>query len=253
MGAFPARETDFAFWIWLPDEKRKRAWSALILSYLARNRIPYQELGNLIDRIAFSQTLLFGKFAITQLLSLYQKQYRRGYNAALSAEERAVFSWWYETIISFTPRISRPLSRKFDWLLYTDAATNPPCICDLLFDPRKTSISLDAQLVAFARPWIHWFKHTCLIFGLELLVLAAFVEDCGPRLAGRPIWIYMDSKNCFSAMTRDDSNTEDIAIPVGRIRDTLHRYHISAWFSRVSSKQNPADFPTRAKTALSGF
>ena len=34
-------------------------------------------------------------------------------------------------------------------------------------------------------------------------------------MAGKSIWIYMDSNNCLSAVTRGDSNTEAIAILVG--------------------------------------
>ena len=112
-GTYPAKETDFVLRICLPGDKKK-AWSALILSYMAHNRISYQELEKLIDRLTFSKTLLFGKFARTQLRPLYQKQYRRVYNATLSAEERAVFTWWHETIISFPPRVCRPLSKKFE-------------------------------------------------------------------------------------------------------------------------------------------
>ena len=134
-----------------------------------------------------------------------------------------------------------------DWLLYTDAASNPPCICALLFVPRKGTNGLDSQRVAFVRPWAQLFRQTCLIFGLELLALAAFVEDFAPHLAGQSIWIYMDNNNCLSAMTRGDSNTEAVAILVGRIWGTLQRYHISAWFSRIPSKLNPADLPTRDK------
>ena len=149
---------------------------------------------------------------------------------------------------SFSLRLSLfSLPPTHDWLLYTDAATNPPCICALLFDPRKAVAGLDTQRVAYVRPWTQLFKQTCLIFGLGLLALAAFVEDHGPRLAGKSIWIYMDNNNCLSAMTRGDSNTEAIAILVGRIWGTLQRYHISAWFSRIPSKLNPADLPTRNK------
>ena len=151
----------------------------------------------------------------------------------------------------FPPRVCRPLAKKFDWLLYADAATNPPCICALLFDPWEAGASLDTQMVAFVRPWTQMFKQTCLIFGLELLALAALAEDHGPRLAGQSIWLYMGNNKCLSAMTRGDSNTEAIAVVVGRIWGTLQRYRISAWFSRIPSKMNPADPPTMAKNCPS--
>ena len=215
------------------------------MSYLTQNKIAFQELGKLIGRMSFSQTMLFGEFARTQLRPLYQKQYREVYNATLSADDRAILTWWHGAIISSSPRVCRPLSRKFDWLVYTDAASKPPCICDPLFDPHQGRPKLDAQLTAFVRPRTHLFKKTCLILGLELLALAAFLEDYAPFLAGRSVWIYMDNNNCLSAVTRGDSNADAIAILVGRIWGAIQKRHISAWFSRAPSKQNPADLPTR--------
>lgn len=243
-GTFPSKSNGSSLSICLPIPKKK-AWAALIASYLAQNRLSYQELEKLIGRLSFSQTMLFGKFARTQLRPLYQKQHRRIYNAALSTAERAVLLWWHDIIIAFSPRICRPLSTKFDWLIYTDAASNPPNICALLFDPKTGKAKLDTIKTAFVRPWAHVFKKTCLIFGLELLALTACMEDWAPFLAGRSIWVYMDNNNCLSAVTRGDSNAEAIAVLVSRLWDTLQRHHIAAWFSRVPSKLNPADFPTR--------
>ena len=140
LGTFPARKTDFALWICLPDEKKKKAWSDLILSHiwlrtgsLTRNWKSWS-----VDR--FPENAALRQVCEDAAAPLYQKKYRRVYNSTLSAEERAVFSRRYDAIISFSPRIFRPLSRKFDWLLYTDAATNHPCIRALLVNPRKTSI-----------------------------------------------------------------------------------------------------------------
>ena len=114
-GKYPAKGADFTLQICLLGEKKKKVWSALILSYLSQGGLSFQEMGKLIWRLSPSQTLLLGKFARTQLRPLYQKLYRRVYNAALSAEERAVTTWRFETITSFAPRICRPLAKRFGW------------------------------------------------------------------------------------------------------------------------------------------
>ena len=173
LGSFPSKENGAVLPICMPDEK-SRALAALIRSYLAQNRLSYQEIEKLIGRLSFSQTLLFGKFARTQLRPLYTKMRRKYFCASLSAQERATIVWWDEVISGFPPRICRPLSSRFDDLLYTGAATNPPCICALLPNPNSSGVRLSTLLVAFVRPWIHLFKATCLIFGLELLALLAF-------------------------------------------------------------------------------
>ena len=201
--------------------------------------------------IAFPKTLLFGKFARTQLRPSTRRSIG-GYTIPPYRLRRGLFSRVGTMQSSRFPLVS---SGRFPGSLIGCSILTPPPIIPVFALCLSTqgrlqseSISLDSQLVAFVRPRTQLFKHTCLIFGLELLALAAFVEDYGPRLDGQPIWIYMDNSNCLSAMTRGDSNTEAIAILVGRIWGALQRYHISAWFSRVAPKQNPADLPTRAET-----
>ena len=95
--------------------------------------------------------------------------------------------------------------------------------------------------------WVYHFRSTCWIFGLELLALVAFLQDAAHELAGCSIWCYMDSNNSLAAMPRGGSNTAVIAGLVARAWELIHRYHIRAWFSRVPSKLNQADFLTRGK------
>ena len=72
LGASPSGANDFTLSICLPVETIK-AWSALISSYMAQSRMSFQELGKHTGRMSFSQTLLFAKFARTQLRPpLYQ-------------------------------------------------------------------------------------------------------------------------------------------------------------------------------------
>ena len=146
----------------------------------------------------------------------------------------------------FLPEYASPLYKRNDWLVYTDAASTPPCLFSLLSDPLSDVINPDNLLVASARHRSFLFKDTCLIFFLELLAMTAFFVDLGPRMAGESIWIYMDN-NFLSAVTGGDSNTETIAILVGRMWGTLQRYRIFAWFPSVPSKLNPADRPARGR------
>ena len=66
-------------------------------------------------------------------------------------------------------------------------------------------------------------------------------------MAGCSIWIYMDSNNSLAAITRGAPNTAVIAIRVDRAWELIQRRGARAWFSRVPSKLNPADLPTRGR------
>ena len=151
-------------------------------------------------------------------------------------------------IADFTPRLAKVRPARADWLIYTDAATDPAKLCALVFRGDRTYPVLDTLATAKVdTPWIYLFRHTALIFGLELLALVAFFELRAPFLRGSCCWIYLDNNNCLAALTRGDSNTDAIAVLVAHFWSIVQRFDICIWFSRVRSKLNPADLPTRRK------
>ena len=148
----------------------------------------------------------------------------------------------------FNPRICRPCAHRRNWLAYTDSATSHPRICALRFRGSDSTPHQAAQhSTAVPTVWLYQFRQTCLIFGLELLTLVAFLQDEAAGLAGCSIWVYMDGNNSLSAMTRGDSNMASIASLVARAWELIQRHHLRAWCSRVPLKLNPADLPTRGQ------
>ena len=244
---FPRRENGYKLAISLPADKRKK-WSQLIASFLKEGSVSHSCLEKLIGRLLFSQSAIFGKFARTQLRPLYLKLHRRVYCAKLSAQEKLLFSWWKQIIEEFRPRIAIPRPPRPHWILYTDAATSTRLLCAILLHGDSSSPRIkDCCTTAAPLPWEYLFRHTALIYGLELLALVAFFEDWAPILSGSCIWVYLDSNNCLSALVRGDSNTAAIAVLVARFWKVAQRRNICVWFSRVSSKVNPDYRPTRNK------
>ena len=121
-------------------------------------------------------------------------------------------------------------------------------ICALLFHGGRSSPDLHScysSKVDIA--WRYLFRHTNLIYGLELLALVLFFEESAPLLQGSCCWVYIDNNNCLAALIRGDSNTDIISILVARFWRTVRRNDICVWFPRVESTLNPPDLPTRAK------
>ena len=135
-----------------------------------------------------------------------------------------------------------------DRLIYTDAATSPPRICALRFEGKSRPPVLNTLRAArVPTVWLYLSRHTCLIYGLELLALVAYFEDHAPSMRGICCWIYLDN-NCLAALVRGDSNTEVIAILVARFWLLVQRRNVCVWFSRVRSKLNPDELPTLGGT-----
>ena len=144
--------------------------------------------------------------------------------------------------------MARVRPSRANWLIYTDAATDPAMLRALLFRGDCDRPSLHTLATARADvPWCYLFRHTALVFGLELLALVSFFELRAPFLRSSCCWVYLDNNNCLAALTRGDSNTEAIAVLVARFWSKAQRYDICVWFSRVLSALNPADLPTRGR------
>ena len=248
MGDFPSAANNRQLMISRPVEKRQ-SWSGLIGGFLKEGRIPHSFLGNLIGKLAFAQTSLFRKFARTQMRQLLTKLNRRVYNAHLSAGKRLVCVCRARAISDFTPRLDIPRPRHPDWLIYTDAATDPPPLCALLFEGRRPTPRLRALCASTRVPatWQYLFRLTSLIYGLELLAIVLFMEDWVPFLQGRSCWIYLDNNNCLAVLVRGDSDTDAIAALVARFWHLAQLRNICVWFSRARSNINPADLPTRGR------
>ena len=163
----------------------------------------------------------------------------------------AGYGWWERVIRSFSPRVCAPCQHFRYWVVYTDAATSPPPIVRiaLQWGVRK---SHPVQQLSWSVPtvWQYLFRSTCLISGIGILALVAFLEESDASLAGCSIWIYMGRNNSLSAMTRCDSNKAAISVLVARACELIRRHHILAWFSRVPSKLNPAGLSTREKASI---
>ena len=133
-------------------------------------KITQRSLGKLIGRMSFSMTIIFGKFPRKQLRPLYQKFHRRVFNAQLSRRERCALEWRRRINADFTPLIDFPRPPIAGWILYTDAAPEPPVICALLFNGKSRRPNLTKECaVHVPAKWPYRFRKTNLVYGLGLL------------------------------------------------------------------------------------
>ena len=186
VGTYPAKKTDFVLQTLLPGGGKK-ARSALIPPYLTRGGgFPIKSWrscwGGWRSRELFLSPSSPGHRYAPYIRSciggsttrpLWMKRGMR----LLGGAKRSSLS---------PPRVFRPLARKFDWLLYADAATNPPCICALLLDPWKAGPSLDTQTGGFRSA-----LGTAVQADVSDIRIGAFSPGCfrgrSRTTAGRPV------------------------------------------------------------------
>ena len=175
-GDFPCRANGFALSVCLTREKAE-AWDVQLSSYIKAGCVSSNESGKLIGKLGFSQTNLFGKFARSQVISLYVKFYARPYFAALSQDGRSLSQWRIGILKSLQPRIHRRNLAKPDIIVYTDAALLSRRIACLIM-PSSQEGPATLLLAEAANPKLRLskFNKKNPIIGLEILAPLALLR-----------------------------------------------------------------------------
>ena len=132
----------------------------------------HRQAGKLIGKPPYAITRLFAKFARTQLRPIYQKLYRKAYCARLSDVEHRTVGWRKVSIRPLTSRRAISRGKSTRWILYADAATDPPKIGALL----SADTTPDAQIrgggvALLAHPRRGLFRRSDAVLCLELLAV----------------------------------------------------------------------------------
>ena len=104
----------------------------------------------------------------------------------------------------FRPRIARPLARKPDFVLYTDAAILENRVAAALFR-RQDTLHPKIGILAVSQVPKYWetkFSRGNMIYGLEMMALLAFIFAMRHRLSGKSINICIDNNNALCSLIR---------------------------------------------------
>ena len=235
----------------LTTEKARRR-SSQLREALSANTISQVDLEKVIGRLSFSQTSVFGKFARAQMLPFYTKLYRRKYIPQLSPLERFTFRWRIRVLKELKPRIPRGGLRPTDFVVYTDAAARNLKLRSIILHGDQTDLTI--QLLTTGSVPSYWreaIQRTNLIYGLEPLTPLVLLANNIHLFRNSTVNLYLDNNNAIARLVRGDSSTGAIDNMVAQFWYMAQKYNVSIWISRVPSKLNIADLPTRGNPSLS--
>ena len=103
-------------------EEKIRRWPSLVDEAVATRSIRRKSLGELIGKLAFAQTSIFGRFGRTLLKPLVVRLYSNPYAEFLTETDVRVLEWLAASIRATIPRIVEFKSPHPEILIYTAAA-----------------------------------------------------------------------------------------------------------------------------------
>lgn len=197
LGYFPCKANDYQLSVTLTDDKAL-SWAKEIPTPISKGEISSQSLENLICKLSFSQTNLFGKFARAQIRPLYKKLYARNFSPNLSDAESLTLRRWVAVLTSLQPRIPRQCGRRPGMVIYSDAALITRKIAALALVPSDRG----RPLSFFRR-----FHRRSPIIGMEMLAPLAFLWTSQRLLRKKRVNLYIDNDSASNARIRGDSQT----------------------------------------------
>ena len=233
--------------------KRIEAILALIKSFKDKESMTTAEAESLRGRLQFMETGFFGKVGKSVIMSLRTDRTKC---SALSKEDikslEAVKSW----IINDRPRLISPPSESKGCLLFTDGACEaldsdlPQTTIGALFinlDNHERMIFGTKISDDLVRSWIKITNKRQLVTEAEIFAVLFSFRLWFEKFCDKKLIIFVDSEPTMFSFIRGASHSEICNDLVRNFFLIQGKSHCFQWFSRVPTKSNPADLPSRLK------
>ena len=84
-----------------------------------------------------------------------------------------------------------------------------------------------------------------LITHLELFPILVGLHRLAPHLSGGKLLLFVDNNGVRDSVIKGSSKVDDVFAMLSGISMVLNTFGISLWTTRIPSKSNPADWPSR--------
>lgn len=235
--------------------ERKKELMRQISEVLDRGRLTSAEAAALHGRLNFAQGQLFG--CVLKPAMAYLSKWADA--PCTSPEDLAkVMTYLAAAISRSPPRTLRVSDTRPPVVIFTDGAYEPDADTPMwgsgvvLLDPlcKKrvvAEIDVPEKLVNF---WVSLKDRKQIITHLELWPVLVTLERWGPKLQGRRILLFLDNNGVRDAVIKGSSKVADVFAMLAIISRRLDSDRLSMWTTRIPSKSNPADLPSRQEAGL---
>ena len=239
--------------IWMQNKPdRVASISATVERLHDRGKIHAGEAASLHGQLNFSQGQMLGaalKPAMVYLSEIANQGWGHHHKALLGVFREFVTN----TLKSSKPRRASVGDDTTPVLLFTDGAWEPSndspagagvVIIDPLQNTRNVHVvSIPDVLVE------HWksLGKKQLIAELELFPIVVALANYAEQIRGRRVLIFVDNNSVRDVMIKGSSRSASLFVMLAEFARRAHREQLLLWISRVPSKSNIADFPSRGQ------
>ena len=89
-----------------------------------------------------------------------------------------------------------------------------------------------------------------LIAELELFPIVVALANYAEQIRGRRVLIFVDNNSVRDVMIKGSSRSASLFVMLAEFARRAHREQLLLWISRVPSKSNIADFPSRGQPEI---
>lgn len=230
-------------------DKRVQAVSKAIDGILDRGSISLKELESLRGKLQYMDSQVFGRLGKSMMSALYDSGlHSRKFTDDDSSTLLAIKHW----LLNAEPRCISPDNNYGSIIIFTDGSSE--------YATGETILGLGAVLFdqvdglseacSYKVPqctidsWAEHFKKQYVTEAEVLAVLMAILT-WQHKMSGRRVIFFIDSEPVKHSLIRGTSKAPICARIIRIIHSKLYELKCFSWFTRVPTKSNPADAPSR--------
>ena len=206
------------------------------------DKISPARAATLRGKLGFAQQACFGRFGRAMATEILKRQYSEAKNRSLHPGLKRELLWWRRRIKHLPPR-TLPYQTQKNNIVYSDASGGGGVSIGTMIIRHDNSSPPYPTHSGNTPKWCE----NANIFTLEIYAacLGAFHLS---TLSGRgPCIFFIDNEAACSALVRGTTEDETARALISSFWRICTQNQIIPWIERVSSKNNPADAPSRGE------
>ena len=220
----------------LLTRKKNLRWADQLAQDIKDRSIDHASLDNLIGKLSFAQTTVFGKFVRPLDQPLYGKLHESPYRSELDSSLIATMRWRMGALMSAQARAVSPRPRFPKFIVYTDASwpdkKNKGMLDALLFNQDSGNL---VEVLSPPAPAsvVRLFRGSVVICGLELFALVSAFAVWQDVFGGFQITAFVDNDPLSQGFIRGSAPLPVARYSIRRFWQRSFLRSISIWIERV--------------------